>query len=116
MRFRTKLFLAWSAVVLLLWAATLWPVQQLIWSSFDRMAAANFTGTRQSLHSLQAEQINQMRQAGSMVMNIPELRALIAEHSFELKPENAADLQERLDNFTEIMGANFSACSTAAAR
>ena len=74
MRFRTKLFMTSSLVVLLLWAGTLWPIQRLIAANFDRVDNDNFSGTRRSLASLQAEQVNHMRQAGSLVMSIPELR------------------------------------------
>jgi signal transduction histidine kinase/CheY-like chemotaxis protein len=107
MRFRTKLFVTSSAVILLLWAATLWPIQKTISSSFDRLANANFTGTRQSLHTLQVERVSRMRQAGRMLMEIPELRALIAEQNFELSPENLESLKERLDNLADVMSVEF---------
>jgi len=48
-----------------------------------------------------------MRQACSLVVNIPDLRALIAEHGSELVPENAADLEERLDYITSVVGVSF---------
>ena len=107
MRFRFKLFISSGVVVLLLWAGTLWPIQRLIASNFDTMANDNFNGTRRSLASLQVEQINNLRRAGSLVMNIPELRALIAEHSFEVSADNLASLQERLDNMASIVGSRF---------
>ena len=107
MRFRNKLFISSGVVVLLLWAGTLWPIQRMIASNFDQMANDNFSGTRQSLASQQVEQVNHMRRAGSLVMNIPELRALIAEHNFEVSADNLASLQERLDNMATIVGSRF---------
>jgi signal transduction histidine kinase/CheY-like chemotaxis protein/HPt (histidine-containing phosphotransfer) domain-containing protein len=107
MPFRIKLFISSGVVVLLLWAATLWPIQRMIASNFDQMANDNFSGTRRSLASLQVEQVNHMRRAGSLVMNIPELRALIAEHNFEVSADNLASLQERLDNMATIVGSRF---------
>ncbi len=40
-------------------------------------------------------------------MNIPDLRALIAEHNFELAPENLTSLQERLDNLRDVVQVSF---------
>jgi signal transduction histidine kinase/DNA-binding NarL/FixJ family response regulator len=107
MQFRTKLFLTSSSIVLLLWAGAWWPIQRMVSANFDRMANDNFTGTRQSLHSMQVEQIDRMRQAGKMVMNIPELRALIAENNTEVSTENMASLQDRLDNLAGIVESQF---------
>ncbi|HEY7118669.1 MAG TPA: response regulator [Tepidisphaeraceae bacterium] len=107
MRFRTKLFATWAGLVLLLWAGTLWPLQRTIASSFDQLASDAFAGTRHSLHGLQAERTMRMRQACLLLMNIPELRALIAEQSFELSEDNRASLVERLDDLTKLVGASF---------
>jgi HAMP domain-containing protein len=107
MQFRTKFFLTCSAIVLLPWASAWWPIQSMISASFDKMASNNFVGTRQSLHSLQTEQIDRMRQAGKMVMNIPELRALIAENNTEISADNLASLQDRLDTLASIVGSQF---------
>lgn len=107
MRFRTKLFLSSSLIVLLLWAGTAWPIQRTIWSSFDRMTAVTFAATRQSLGSLQAERVARLRQAGDMLMNIPDLRALIAEHNTELATQNVESLQERLDNLAQLLDSQF---------
>src|ERR1700722_18385606 len=107
MRLRNKLFIVCAAVVLLLWAGAWYPVQRVIQSSSDRMAASEFAGARRTLESLQAQRLDKMRQACSLVMNIPELRALIAESNFEIAPENVASLQERLDSLSKIVGVNF---------
>ena len=107
MRFRTKLFAASSCVVLALWAASLWPIERMIASSFERMAESSFTGTRQSLQSLRAEHVSRMRQAGRMLMQIPELRALIAEHRFEVSAENMTSLTERLDSLSHVLDVSF---------
>ncbi len=107
MRLRTKLFLTSSVVVLLLWAGTLWPIQRLIGSNFDHVANANFAHARQGLRSLQAQRVAQMRQVGRMLMEIPELRALIAEHNFEVSEDNTNSLRERLDNLSTVMEVPF---------
>jgi len=107
MRLRTKFFVVCGTVVLLLWAGAWYPVQRTIQSSSDRMAASGFAGARRTLESLQAQRLDQMRQACALVMNIPELRALIAESNFEIAPENAASLQERLDSLSKTVGVDF---------
>jgi len=63
MRFRTKLFMIWGGVVLLLWAGAGWSVRNSIQSSFDRVAAQGFAGARRDLHRQQAERVRGMRQA-----------------------------------------------------
>ncbi len=103
MRFRVKLLLWWAGVVILLLLGMLLPALHSIQVSFDRIADANFVGMRQSLHTLQAERVSRMREAGVLVMNIPELRALIAEHSYEVSTDNMASLQERLDNLAQLV-------------
>jgi hypothetical protein len=107
MRFQTRLFLMWSVCVLLLWAGTWWPVRHAIEGSFGKLADDGFSATRRDLRSQQAERVRSMRQAAAMLMNIPELRALIAEHNFEVSSENLASLQERLDNLAGIVGVSF---------
>jgi signal transduction histidine kinase/CheY-like chemotaxis protein len=107
MRLRNKLLFWWAAVVLLLVAGMAWPFLHTIHASFDRMSDSNFAGMRQSLHTLQSERLLRMRQAGAMVMNIPELRALIAEHNYEVSSENIASLQERLDSLAETIDVDF---------
>jgi signal transduction histidine kinase/DNA-binding response OmpR family regulator len=107
MRFRTKLLLTWGGVVVLLWLGTLAAVRQTIEAHSDRLADLNFQGTRKSLHSLQAERVERMRQAGTLVMSIPELRALIAEHNFEVSAENVNSLQERLDSLNGMLRVSF---------
>ena len=104
MRLRTKLFIAWGSLTLVLWMATLWPVQRIIASNFDRVADEGFAGTRRSLEAVQAERLKQMHQACWLVMNIPELRALIAEESSELSSINLKNLTERLDGLSELVG------------
>jgi signal transduction histidine kinase/CheY-like chemotaxis protein len=107
MRLRTKLFLTSSVVVLLLWASMLWPIQRLIGSNFDHVANANFAHARKGLLTLQAQRVGQMRQVGRMLMEIPELRALIAEHNFEVSEDNLNSLRERLDNLSQVMEVPF---------
>jgi signal transduction histidine kinase/CheY-like chemotaxis protein/HPt (histidine-containing phosphotransfer) domain-containing protein len=107
MRLRTKLFLSWGGLLLLMWAGTLWPMQKTIRSNFAKVASEEFSGTTRSLQAVQQERIERMRQACWMVMNIPELRALIAEHNFELSPENLSSLQERLDALTDMINVSF---------
>jgi two-component system sensor histidine kinase/response regulator len=107
MRLRSKILLWWTSVVLLLVAGMLWPFLHTIHASFDRMSDSNFAGMRQSLHTLQSERMQRMREAGAMVMTIPELRALIAEHNYEVSSENIASLQERLDSLSQLLGVDF---------
>ncbi|HET6247285.1 MAG TPA: ATP-binding protein [Tepidisphaeraceae bacterium] len=107
MRFQTRLFMIWGLVVLLLWAGTWWPVRHAIDASFSQLAADEFSATRRDLHAQEAERVRSMRQAAAMLMNIPELRALIAEHNFEVSSENLASLQERLDNLAGIVRVDF---------
>ncbi len=107
MRFRTKLFIIWSATVLLPLVGIMLPLQWTLHSSFDRVAEAGFAGTGKSLASLQSERMSRMRQAGALFMSIPELRALIAENNFELAPENLASLQERLDSLKGLVEVSF---------
>ena len=90
--------------MLLLWAATLWRVQHSITANFERMADEEFAGARRSVDALQAERLKQMRQACSLVMNIPELRALIAEVSSEISAANVESLNERLDGLSAMVG------------
>ena len=93
--------------MLLLYGATYFPVLRSIESSFDRVASHAFSETQRDLNTLAVERVRGMRQVADMVMNIPELRALIAEHNFEVSAENLASLQERLDNLAGIVGVNF---------
>jgi signal transduction histidine kinase/DNA-binding response OmpR family regulator len=107
MRLRTKLLLWWTGVVLLLVAGVLAPVLGIIDRSFQRVADSNFTGMRLSVHTLQTERMKRLRDAGAMVMSIPELRALIAEDNYEISAENLSSLQERLDTYVKILGVEF---------
>ncbi len=107
MRLRTKLLLSWGLLVVLLWAGSLWPVQRTIASNFARLANEGFDGTRRSLNAMQAEREQRMRQACRLIMTIPELKALIAEQSGDVKAENRASLEERLDSLAEKVEVNF---------
>jgi HAMP domain-containing protein len=107
MRLRTKLFLTYGLAVLVLLVAMTWPIQLLVAANFDRLADHDFTGTRQGLRGLQSEHVERLRQIGTMVMEIPELRALIAEHNFEVSSDNLNNLQDRLNSLTSVMGVGF---------
>ena len=107
MRFRTRSFITSSLIVLLLWAATLWPIERTISSSFQRQAAADFEAARQGLHALRMERVDRMGQAGRLVVEIPLLRALIADSNAELTADNLQSLQERLDNLAHVLGVEF---------
>jgi two-component system sensor histidine kinase/response regulator len=104
MRFRSKLLMWWTGVVILLLAGMFFASLHTIQVSFDRIGDANFVGMRQGLRTLQAERVRRMCDAGAMVMNIPELRALIAEHNYEVSSDNLASLQERLDSLAQLVG------------
>ena len=107
MRLRTKLFLTWAGIMPLLWAPAFWSIQKTVQARFDQMAQESFDGTKRGLEGMQRERIVRMRQAGRLVMSIPELRALIAEQSYELDAANLSSLQERLDSLEEVVGASF---------
>src|SRR6185312_5673416 len=104
MRLRTKLLLSWGLLVVLLWAGSLWPIQHTIAAHFTQVASSGFDGTRQGLNALQAEHVQRMRQACRLIMTIPGLRALIAEHNYEVSSENHSSLEERLDSLAETTG------------
>ena len=104
MRFRSKLLICWALTVLLLLVGTLLPFTHAVQSSFDRLTDAGFAGARENVRRLRADEVDRMRQAGALVMNIPELRALIAEHNYELTADNLTSLQERLDSLSTMVG------------
>jgi signal transduction histidine kinase/CheY-like chemotaxis protein/HPt (histidine-containing phosphotransfer) domain-containing protein len=104
MRFRTKLFAAWGILVLVLWTSSMLLVRSEVSSGFTQVAHDAFRGTKQSLQGRQADQVTHMRQACGLVMNIPELRALIAESGTELTADNIDSLQERLDSLSQVVG------------
>jgi signal transduction histidine kinase/CheY-like chemotaxis protein len=107
MRVSTKLFFTSAAAVLLLWLGAFALIQNVVRLQIEQMAHEAFEGTKQSLATMQAARIDRMRQAGRLVMNIPELRALIAEQSGELTDANRASLSERLDYLRGVLGASF---------
>src|SRR5256885_2704770 len=107
MRLRTKLFLTWAAIQPLLWIPAFWSIQRTVQARFDQMAHESFEGTKRGLEGMEKERIARMQQAGRLVMSIPELRALIAEQSYELNADNLTSLKERLDNLEELVGASF---------
>jgi putative two-component system response regulator len=107
MRFRTKLFNIWAAMVLLVAAGSYWPMREAIVSGMDRVARQAFYGTKKSLRTLQSQQLLQLSHAGNLIMDIPELRSLIALRSSELDAANVSSLQERLDSFVPLVGVQF---------
>jgi response regulator RpfG family c-di-GMP phosphodiesterase len=107
MRFRTKLFIIWATVVLLVAVGSYLPIRGIIATGMDRVAMAAFYGTEKSLRTLQSQQLLQLSHAGELIMNIPELRSLIALRSSELDANNISSLQERLDNFAPLLGVQF---------
>jgi two-component system sensor histidine kinase/response regulator len=107
MRFRTKLLLAWAALMLPLWLGAFWSVQHIVRDRLDTLAHESFTGTRHGLDGIQQERIARLRQAGWLLASIPELRALIAEHNSELSAQNVASLQERTDALGKLVDAGF---------
>jgi len=104
MRFRSKLFIVWAVMVLLVAVGGYWPIRGVIASGMDRVARQAFYGTGKSLRTLQSQQLLQLSRAGELIMNIPELRSLIALRSSELDPTNVGSLQERLDSFAPLVG------------
>ncbi|HWB53351.1 MAG TPA: ATP-binding protein [Tepidisphaeraceae bacterium] len=107
MRLRTKLFLTSASILALLWVSAFFSIRHIVKTRFDQMARDNFTDTKRGLEQLQDQRIAQMRQAGRLVMSIPDLRALIAEQNSELDEANRSSLQERLDYLKNLLGAGF---------
>src|SRR5580704_5292170 len=107
MRFRTKVFLGWAGLTLCLLTGTFFAMRRSVETSFSRMADDTFAGINRGMKHLYLERVTSMRQACDLMVNIPELRALIAEQNYELTPENQASLQERLDYVNGIVGATF---------
>lgn len=107
MRFRTKIFLSWALLTVGLLGGTFVAIRRSVEQSFNRMADDTFVGINRGLQHLYMERVSGMRQACQLVANIPELRALIAEHNYELAPENLSSLRERLDNVNSVVGATF---------
>jgi signal transduction histidine kinase/DNA-binding response OmpR family regulator len=107
MRLRTKLFASWVALTLVLWAGASWAIQRTVETSVAARARQGFARTKRSLEHVQLERVRQIRQAGLLLMNIPMLRALIAENRYELTPENLASLEERLDYFKTVVDTSF---------
>jgi hypothetical protein len=94
-------------MAILLWSGVFYAVQGPLQSNFDRSSHRSFVATKSALSRMQEERSARMRQACSLVMQIPELRALIAEHSYELQAGYSSSLEERLDHLTEVVDAGF---------
>jgi signal transduction histidine kinase/CheY-like chemotaxis protein len=107
MRFHTKLFLGWVALTLALWGGAFFAIRHTVEKSFDRMAAEAFVGVSRGLQDQTLERVNNTRQACELVVNIPELRALIAEQNYELGVHNQASLRERLDYVNGVADKTF---------
>jgi signal transduction histidine kinase/ActR/RegA family two-component response regulator len=107
MRFRTKLFFGWVALTLVLWGGAFFAIRRSVEQSFNRMADETFYGIHHRLQRLFAERVSTMRQACELIVNIPELRALIADQNYELAAENQDSLRERLDYLNDMVGATF---------
>ena len=107
MRLRTKLFLTFAITLLVLWVGAFFLIQRAVRSRIDQMAQEEFEGTKQGLAELQQDRVERLQEVGSLVMNIPELRALIAEENFEISQDNLASLKERLDHLQGVVGASF---------
>lgn len=107
MRFRTKLFLSWVALAMGVWGCAFFAIRRSVVQSFGNMADDAFAGIDRSLHSSYLDHVNRMRQACQLVVEIPELRALIAEQNYELSAANQASLHERLQYINNVVGTTF---------
>lgn len=107
MRLRTRLLCAWASMMVLLLVGAFWGIREAVQSRFHQTTQQRFAETRRSLKQFQTERINRMKQAGWLVMNIPELRALIAEHNTELVAENSESLRERLNDLSAVAQVSF---------
>ncbi len=107
MRFRTKVFFGWAALTLCLLTGTFFAMRRSVETSFARMSEETFAGINRGMRHLYLERVSSMQQACDLMVNIPELRALIAEQNYELSRENQASLQDRLDDVGRVVGATF---------
>jgi signal transduction histidine kinase len=107
MRFRTKVFFGWAALTICLLTGTFFAMRRSVETSFARMSEETFAGINRGMRHLYLERVSSMQRACDLLVNIPELRALIAEHNYELSRENQASLQDRLDDIGKIVGATF---------
>jgi hypothetical protein len=71
------------------------------------MSEETFAGINRGMRHLYLERVNSMQQACDLMVNIPDLRALIAEQNYELSRDNQASLQDRLNDVSGIVGATF---------
>ena len=101
------MFLVWGGFATVLLTGASWAVQRTLEANFTNLSSQALFATRQSVHAMQTEHVKRMRQASSLVMNSPELRALIAEHTDEFSPDNLASLEERLDSLARMLDAGF---------
>jgi signal transduction histidine kinase/DNA-binding NarL/FixJ family response regulator len=107
MRFRSKLFCSWVGLTLVLWCGAYFGIRASVQRGYERMARARLSMIDGGLKRLYLDRASDMYRACNLVTNIPELRALIAEQSYEFVPENLASLQERLDYLAGVVGVNF---------
>ncbi len=107
MRFRTKIFLGWAALTLCLLTGTFFAMRRSVETSFARMSEETFAGIDRGMRHLYLERVSSMQQACDLMVNIPDLRALIAEQNYELSRDNQASLQDRLNDVSGIVGATF---------
>src|ERR1700728_3043664 len=107
MRLQAKMFLVWGGFATVLLTGASWAVRHTLEANFTNLSSQALFATRQSVHAMQHERVKRMQQASSLVMNSPELRALIAEHSDEVSPDNVASLGERLDSLAPMLDAGF---------
>src|SRR4051794_2135480 len=103
MRFRTKIFFGWAALTLCLLVGAFFAMRRSVESSFSRMDDETFAGINRGLRQLYLERVSSMRHACDLLVNIPDLRALIAEQSNELNKDNQESLKERLDYVNDVV-------------
>lgn len=101
------MFLVWGGFATVLLTGASWAVQHTLQANFTNLSSQALFATRQSVHAMQDERVKRMQQASSLVMNSPELRALIAERSDEFSPDNLASLEERLDSLARMLDVAF---------
>ena len=107
MRFRTKLFVAWVGVMLVLWGGAFWGINSSVKDSFDKLDQETFAGISRGLREHYRDRVESLQDACELVMNIPDLRALIAEQNSEFAAGNESSLRERLNYLNEVVGADF---------
>ena len=107
MRFRTRLFVSLIGMMLVLWCGAFWVVHRSVQNSFETLDRRAFAGIIRGLREHYNNRTESLLNACELVMNIPDLRALIAEQNSEFAADNVASLEERLSHLEGLIECDF---------